>query len=112
MGTSQGVVKNPAAPQDSMYQTQLDVDLDNVFGEDVEIVRMTLGNFPEDLNTDEIESTVIGESDGHGVISRMVKSNTSDRSYLFEIPLIIYFECIKLLLVQIRTEIRSVSVHL
>ena len=53
--------------------------LDNVFGDDVEIVRMTIGNFPEDLNTNEIESTLIGESDGHGVISRMIKSKTSHR---------------------------------
>eukprot|EP00984_Skeletonema_dohrnii_P001136 scaffold354_cov81-Skeletonema_dohrnii-CCMP3373.AAC.2 len=74
------------APEDSMYQSQLDVGLDNVFGDDVEIVRMTIGNFPEDLKTNEIESTLIGESDGHGVISRMIKSKTSDRSYLFEIP--------------------------
>eukprot|EP00986_Skeletonema_menzelii_P007367 scaffold2884_cov141-Skeletonema_menzelii.AAC.2 len=74
------------APQDSMYQSQLDVDLDTIFDDDVEIVRMTIGNFPEDFNTLEIESTLIGESDGHGVISRMIKSKTSDRSYLFEIP--------------------------
>lgn len=74
------------APQDSMYQSQLDVDLDNIFGDDVEIVRMTIGNFPQDINTNDIESTLIGESDGHGVISRMIKSKTSDRSYLFEIP--------------------------
>jgi len=74
------------APQESMYQSQLDVNLGDIFGDDVEIVRMTLGDFPEDLNTDEIESTVIGESDGHGVISRVVKSKTSARKYLFEIP--------------------------
>jgi len=74
------------APQESMYQSQLDMNLGDIFGDDVEIVRMTLGDFPEDLNTDEIESTVIGESDGHGVISRVVKSKTSERKYLFEIP--------------------------
>lgn len=73
-------------PQDSMYQSQLDVDLGDIFGDDVEIVRMTLGNFPQDINTNDIKSTLIGESDGHGVISRMIKSKTSDRSYLFEIP--------------------------
>ncbi len=32
------------APQDSMYQSQLDVNLGDIFGVGVEIVRMTLGH--------------------------------------------------------------------
>lgn len=74
------------APKESLYQMQLNVTLEEVFGDDVEIVRLTLGDFPA-LNTDElVTTTLVGESDGHGVISRMIRSDTDDRSYLFEIP--------------------------
>ena len=70
-----------------------------IFGNGVEIVRLTLGKFPDDclpfsdtsLTTSgkEICTTVLGESDGHGVISRMIRSENSTKSgraYLFEVP--------------------------
>ena len=69
---------------DSLLQSQLEVGLDKVFGDDVEVLRMTLGNFPDDHHSNDIENTLISESDGHGVKSRMI--NGKNRSYLFEIP--------------------------
>lgn len=70
-----------------------------IFSEGTEIVRLTLGDFPEDCmpfsdtsttaGSKEICNTVVGESDGHGVISRMIRSENSTaagRAYLFEVP--------------------------
>ena len=75
--------------------------MDEVFGDGgVEIVRMTLGHFPEDVYTShvsgssnsdidtdshEVVTTLLGASDGHGVISRMIQKE-GGRSYLFEVP--------------------------
>jgi len=75
-----------------------------VFADDeVEIIRMTLGDFPDHVyashvagagindlivNTDDelVETTILGgANDGHGVISKMIKSG-GGRSYLFEVP--------------------------
>ncbi|KAL7471187.1 hypothetical protein ACHAXS_011494 [Conticribra weissflogii] len=71
--------------------------------DEVEIIRMTLGDFPEHVyasrvagageksvivgSDDEVVNTTIlgGANDGHGVISKMIKSG-GGRSYLFEVP--------------------------
>ena len=74
--------------------------MDEVFAEGAEIVRLTLGHFPDDgvsnaataaaTTGQETYTTVVGESDGHGVISRMRRSVNSTkaggRAYVFEVP--------------------------
>ena len=61
----------------------------DVYGADVEIVKMTLGNYPFDKYSDvsKWNTTILGESDGHGVVARMIPDDEkSGRSYLFEVP--------------------------
>lgn len=88
------------SPEDSFFQRELwemnskvnqdtsDV-INEVFADGAEIVRLTLGHFPDNVESsgDEI---IVGESDGHGVISRMRKSKSSSRvggrAYMFEVP--------------------------
>lgn len=60
-----------------------------VYGKHVEIVRLTLGNYPFDdaSNMPKLKTTVLGKSDGHGVVSRMISDEKNEgRSYLFEVP--------------------------
>ncbi|KAL3800357.1 hypothetical protein HJC23_003653 [Cyclotella cryptica] len=61
----------------------------DVYGHDVEIVRLTLGKYPID-EAMKGNTTVLGQSDGHGVISRMIpapgNNDNVGRSYLFEVP--------------------------
>ncbi|KAL7533816.1 hypothetical protein ACHAXR_005459 [Thalassiosira sp. AJA248-18] len=98
------------SPEESFFQQELwemnsklnqntsDV-INEVFADGAEIVRLTLGNFPDNLvslkrtatdskrSHDEVSA---GESDGHGIISRMRRSKDSTkaggRAYLFEVP--------------------------
>jgi hypothetical protein len=60
--------------------------IQEVYGENVEIVRMTLGRYPIDDfgNAVSKNTTILGKADGHGVISRM---NTEvGKTFLFEVP--------------------------
>lgn len=58
-----------------------------VYGPDIEIVRMTLGNYPFETGDRVLNTTILGESDGHGVVSRMIPNEDNEgRSYLFEVP--------------------------
>lgn len=59
-----------------------------IYGQDIEIVRMTLGNYPFDAReSSKWNTTILGRSDGHGVVSRMIsEENSNGRSYLFEVP--------------------------
>lgn len=106
---------NTVSPIDSFFQQELwemnsklkqntSRVMSEVFADDgVEIVRLTLGQFPEDYvassNTttyagsvsEEIFTTFLGGSDGRGVISRMIRSEKpittgEGRAYLFEVP--------------------------
>lgn len=68
--------------------------MEEVYGAGVEIVRLTLGPSSEDnffSDQYKVETTVLGKSDGHGVITRMIKSGDGingggGRSYIFEVP--------------------------
>eukprot|EP00581_Thalassiosira_minuscula_P004417 CAMPEP_0183739158 /NCGR_PEP_ID=MMETSP0737-20130205/56352_1 /TAXON_ID=385413 /ORGANISM="Thalassiosira miniscula, Strain CCMP1093" /LENGTH=925 /DNA_ID=CAMNT_0025973887 /DNA_START=159 /DNA_END=2936 /DNA_ORIENTATION=- len=105
-------------PEDSVFQKELWAMnskskqntarvIDEVFADGAEIIRLTIGNFPENYVTStpddgtsatadnaiggqEIFTTVLGESDGHGVISRMIRkkgrNEAGERAYLFEVP--------------------------
>lgn len=102
-------------PEDSVFHQELwemnsklnqdtTAVIKEVFADGAEIVRLTLGDFPDDYDAassnksdiaarsrkQEIFTTVLGESDGHGVISRMIKSENytkaGGRAYLFEVP--------------------------
>jgi len=61
----------------------------DVYGDDVEIVRLTLGKYPIDEAL-KGNTTILGKNDGHGVISRMIPApghaDNAGRSYLFEVP--------------------------
>ena len=60
--------------------------IESVYGEDVEIVRMTLGEHEFDgKESSTLNATILGENDGHGVIARMIPENDG-RSFLFEVP--------------------------
>eukprot|EP00571_Detonula_confervacea_P015146 CAMPEP_0172308176 /NCGR_PEP_ID=MMETSP1058-20130122/8858_1 /TAXON_ID=83371 /ORGANISM="Detonula confervacea, Strain CCMP 353" /LENGTH=934 /DNA_ID=CAMNT_0013020539 /DNA_START=24 /DNA_END=2828 /DNA_ORIENTATION=- len=85
------------AMNSKLNQNTTDV-INNVFADGAEIVRLTLGDFQDDdvassntatmnaTSSQEIFTNVIGgESDGHGVISRMMR-NEEGRSYIFEVP--------------------------
>mmetsp|Transcript_5326 Transcript_5326/g.11682 ORF Transcript_5326/g.11682 Transcript_5326/m.11682 type:complete len:933 (-) Transcript_5326:48-2846(-) len=103
------------SPQDSIFQQELwemnskskQNVIDDVLADGAEIIRLTLGDFPDDHATSttskassaaaknkgasqEVFTTVLGESDGHGVISRMIRSEHTNepggRAYLFEVP--------------------------
>jgi hypothetical protein len=94
------------SPEDSFFQQELyemNANLhhnttqliNDFFAEGAEIVRLTIGNFPDDYmatsnstakkanNKSAIES---GKVDGQGVISRIMTRKTGSRAYLFEIP--------------------------
>ena len=61
----------------------------DVYGSEVEIVKMTLGKYPFDKHSDvsKWNTTILGESDGHGVVARMIPDDEKNgRSYLFEVP--------------------------
>lgn len=106
---------NTIRPKDSFFQQELwEMNsrlkqnttrmMSEVFADDgVEIVRLTLGPFPDDYvassnttshsgsDSEEIFTTLLGGSDGRGVISRMIRRQTSiatgeGRAYLFEVP--------------------------
>eukprot|EP00584_Thalassiosira_punctigera_P001075 CAMPEP_0172540468 /NCGR_PEP_ID=MMETSP1067-20121228/11479_1 /TAXON_ID=265564 ORGANISM="Thalassiosira punctigera, Strain Tpunct2005C2" /NCGR_SAMPLE_ID=MMETSP1067 /ASSEMBLY_ACC=CAM_ASM_000444 /LENGTH=940 /DNA_ID=CAMNT_0013326335 /DNA_START=208 /DNA_END=3030 /DNA_ORIENTATION=- len=104
------------SPEESFFQQELlemnsklnkNTIIDDVFADGAEIVRLTLGHFPDahgtstmkgasnaasknGVDSQEIFTTVLGESDGHGVVSRMIRSKNSTeaggRAYLFEVP--------------------------
>lgn len=87
-------------PEDSVFQRELwemnsklnqntsDV-INEVFADGAEIVRLTMGKFPEDLQSPGYEVKEL-ESDGHGVIARVSisksKTKPGGRAYLFEVP--------------------------
>jgi 5'-3' exoribonuclease 2 len=106
---------NTIRPQDSFFRRELwEMNsklkqnttrlMSEVFGDDeVEIVRLTIGHIPDDYvpssdertsagsGGEEIFTTFRGGSDGHGVISRMMRSGNTTatgkgRAYLFEVP--------------------------
>ena len=62
--------------------------IESFYGEDVEIVRMTLGEHEFDLEESSmLNATILGENDGHGVIARMIpEDKDKGRSFLFEVP--------------------------
>jgi len=90
-------------PEDSAFKQEVwemksKLNHSTIFEDGVEIVRLALGNyFPEDCQPfstkpdKDIFNTVLGESDGHGVISRMIRRDNSTKSsggraYIFEVP--------------------------
>lgn len=84
------------SPEDSFFQRELwemnskvNQDTTDVFADGAEIVRLTLGHFPDNIESSDDE-IIVGESDGHGVISRMRKSKSNSRAggraYMFEVP--------------------------
>ena len=65
--------------------------INEVFAEGAEIVRLTIGNFPDSSNTttkkaNKKRSIRLGQVNGHGVISRIMIGNNGGRAYLFEVP--------------------------
>lgn len=97
---------NVISPEDSFFQQELyemnsklrenTTDLiREIFAEGAEIVRLTVGNFPENymaskdmaaMKAHDKKRIDPGAVDGHGVISRIMMSKTGGRAYLFEIP--------------------------
>ena len=69
----------------SKLKSKTQTSIRDVYGEEIEIVRMTLGNCND--TESEWNTTILGESDGHGVVSRMIpEDENKGRSYLFEVP--------------------------
>lgn len=70
----------------SKLKTRTQESIDTVYGKDIEIVRLTLGDY-NGFESSKWNTTMLGESDGHGVVSRMISGkNNAGRSYLFEVP--------------------------
>lgn len=70
----------------SKLKSKTQQSLDIVYGKDIEIVRMTLGDY-NSFESSKWNTTVLGDSDGHGVVSRMISDdNNAGKCYLFEVP--------------------------
>ncbi|KAL9181160.1 hypothetical protein ACHAXT_009965 [Thalassiosira profunda] len=88
-------------PEDSFFQDELrqmnanlgqDTSqvMEEVFADGAEIIRLTLGHFPQGSEDAISTQLITSDVDGHGVISRMRRSDdetkAGGRAYLFEVP--------------------------
>jgi hypothetical protein len=84
---------NTICQKDSFVPTCV---LREVFADGAEIMRMTIGRFPEDFTpssnsitsaNEDISLTFLGESDGYGVMCRLPRNSGDGRAYIIEVPL-------------------------